>query len=149
MPQWDAASTACGLLLFILNANPQTWRASAFGGIAAGLLLLTNPATILITGPWMVYLCWQRLGRRRTASFTHIAGFGAVVFLTALPWMLRNDSTLKTFSVKDNFGMTVYASNNDCAKSSLAVSSDIGCYDAMHPNSSARELHILNRLGES
>jgi len=147
-PQWDAAFTACGLLLFILNANPLTWRASAVGGVAAGLLLLTNPATILITGPWMVYLCW-RLGWQSSASFIRVAGFGALVFLTALPWMLRNDSTLKTFSVKDNFGMTVYASNNDCSKSSLAASRANGCYDAMHPNSSVRELRILNQLGEA
>ena len=72
-----------------------------------------------------------------------------MVFLTALPWMLRNHSTLGTFSVKDNFGMTVYASNNDCAKSSLAASGASGCYDAKHPNSSAQELRILNQLGEA
>jgi hypothetical protein len=144
MPQWDAPFAACALLLFLLNANPSTWRASAFNGAGAGLLLLTNPATILITGPWMVYLCW-----RRKMSLTRVAVFGAMVFLTALPWMLRNDSKLETFSVKDNFGMTVYASNNDCAKSSLAASSASGCYDAMHPNSSAQELLTLNRLGEA
>jgi hypothetical protein len=96
----------------------------------------------------MVYLVFRKPGWRHV-SFTRVAGFGAAVFLTALPWMLRNDSTLGTFSVKDNFGMTVYASNNDCAKSTLAASSASGCYDAMHPNSSARELLILNRLGES
>jgi hypothetical protein len=148
MPQWDAAFTACGLLLFILYANPLTWRATAFSGVAAGLLLLTNPATILISGPWMVYL-GSRKPLWRHSSFTRVAGFGVAVFLTALPWMLRNASTLGTFSVKDNFGMTVYASNNDCAKSSLAASGANGCYDAMHPNSSLQELLILNRLGES
>ena len=144
MPEWDAMFTACGLLLFFLCANPATWRASAFTGATAGLLLLTNPATILITVPWMVYLCW-----RRNVSFVRIAGFAAAVFLTALPWMLRNESQLRTFSVKDNFGMTAYASNNDCAKSSIAASSASGCYDAMHPNKSSHELQMLNQLGEA
>jgi len=144
MPQWDAAFTACGLLLFLLFANPATWRASAYAGGTAGLLLLTNPATILITGPWMVYLCWTR-----KVSFIRIAGFAATVFLAALPWMLRNELKLHTFSVKDNFGMTAYVSNNDCAKPSIAESSASGCYDAMHPNTSTRELQMLNRLGEA
>jgi hypothetical protein len=144
MPQWDAAFTSCCLLLFLLNASAATWLASAFSGAAAGLLLLVNPATVLITGPWMAFLCW-----RRKVSLARVGGFGAAAFLVALPWMLRNDSTLGTFSVKDNFGMTAYASNNDCAKSSLAASSASGCYDAMHPNSSAQELRILNRLGEA
>jgi hypothetical protein len=51
MPQWDAPLTACALVLFLLCANPATWRSGAFSGAAAGLLLLFNPATILITGP--------------------------------------------------------------------------------------------------
>ena len=144
MPEWDAAFTACGLVLFLLKANPVTWRAIAFSGAAAGLLLLTNPATILITCPWMVYLCW-----RRRVSLARIAGFGATVFLIAMPWMLRNELKLGTFSIKDNFGMSVYASNNDCAQSSLAASTGSGCYDALHPNSSAKELRIVNRLGEA
>jgi hypothetical protein len=144
MPQWDAAFTACGVLLFLLNASPVTWGITAISGAGAGLLMLTNPATILITGPWMVYLCL-----RRKLSLSRIVGFGAAVFVTALPWMVRNYSTLGTFSVKDNFGMTLYASNNDCASSSLAASSASKCYDAMHPNTSVRELHILNQLGEA
>ena len=144
MPQWDALFTACGILLFLLNTNPATWRATASSGLAAGVLLLTNPATILITGPWMGYLYL-----RGKISLSRVAGFGAAVFLTAVPWMIRNYSALGTFSVKDNFGMTVYASNNDCASSSLAASSANKCYDAMHPNSSAPELHALVQLGEA
>jgi len=144
MPQWDATFTACGILLFLLHASPATWRTTVTGGMGAGLLLLTNPASILITGSWMAYLCLQR-----RSSLFRIAGFGAAVFLTALPWMVRNYSTLGTFSVKDNFGMTVYASNNDCASSSLAASSASKCYDGKHPNSSAIELGILKQLGEA
>jgi hypothetical protein len=144
MPQWDAAFTACGVLLFLLRANPRTWHASALSGVAAGLLVLTNPSTILITGPWMVYQC-----ARRKVSLTRLAGFGAAAFLIALPWMLRNELTLGTFALKDNFGMTVYASDNDCAESSLSASSASGCYDAMHPNSSPQELRALNQFGEA
>jgi hypothetical protein len=144
MPQWDASLTACGLLIFLLNATPATRRSSALSGVGAGLLLLTNPSTILITGPWLVYLC-----RRQKASAIGVAVFAAAIFLVALPWMMRNRSMLGTFSVKDNFGMTAYASNNDCAQSSLAATAAAGCYDAMHPNTSAGELLLLTRLGEA
>ena len=144
MPQWDAAFTACGIVLFLLKASPATWRSSALSGGAAGLLLLTNPSTILITGPWIIYLC-----RQRKLSLIRFAAFGTAVFLTALPWMIRNDSLLGTFSIKDNFGMTLYASNNSCASSSLQASIASDCYDAAHPNLSVHELHILNQLGEA
>jgi hypothetical protein len=144
MPQWDAMFTACGLLLFLLNARPATWRSSAISGAIAGLLLMTNPASILITGPWMVYWC----ERQKTPVF-RVAGFAAIAFLVALPWMARNEWKLGTFSLKDNFGMTVYASNNDCAQSSIAATRAKGCYDAMHPNSSASELRLLNQMGEA
>lgn len=144
MPQWDAAFTACGILLFLLKASPATWRSSALSGGAAGLLLLTNPSTILITGPWIIYLC-----RQRRLSLCRLAAFGAAVILTVLPWMIRNDSLLGTFSVKDNFGMTIYASNNNCASSSLQASIASTCYDAAHPNLSLPELRIFNQLGEA
>jgi len=143
MPQWDAAFTACGILLFLLKASPATWRSIALSGGAAGLLLLANPATILITGPWVIYLCQQR-----RLSLFRSAAFGAAVFLTALPWMIRNESMLGTFSVKDNLGMTIYASNNNCASSSLQASIASACYDAAHPNLSVHELRVLNEIGE-
>jgi hypothetical protein len=144
IPQWDATFTACVLLLFILHATPGTSRCIILFGGVAGLLLLTNPSSILVTGPWMFYRCIVD-----KVSVLRFGGFAAIVFLVALPWILRNEVQLGTFSVKDNFGMTAYASNNACAQSSIAASASNGCYDAMHPNKSAAELRLLNELGEA
>ena len=68
--------------------------------------------------------------RRRSMPLTRVAGFAITTLLIALPWMLRDYSALGTFSIKDNFGMTAYASNNDCAKPSLTASIANGCYDS-------------------
>lgn len=144
MPQWDAAFTACALLLFFLNASTASWRASAASGAASGLLLLTNPATVLITAPWAIWLCV-----RARVPLRHLAGFTIAGFLVVLPWMMRNYRELGTFSVKDNFGMTIYASNNDCAEPGIAASIGSRCYDARHPNGSVSELQALIRLGEA
>ena len=144
MPQWDAVFTATALMLFFLKASTASWRASALSGAASGLLLLTNPTSVLITAPWVIFLrARENVPLRRLAAFV-IAGC-----LVPLPWMIRNHRQLGTFSIKDNLGMTVYASNNDCADSGIVASMASGCYDARHPNGSDTELRALIKLGEA
>lgn len=50
--------------------------------------------------------------------------------------------------MKDNFGMTLDASNNDCARPSLIESLREGCYQSHHPAWSRDEVQLLIRLGE-
>ena len=44
--------------------------------------------------------------------------------------------------------MTLYASNNDCAESSLIETGRNGCYQLYHPNASVSEARLLRALGE-
>jgi hypothetical protein len=44
--------------------------------------------------------------------------------------------------------MTLYASNNDCAQSSMIRDLMSGCYQTHHPNSSRPEAEYLRRVGE-
>jgi len=50
--------------------------------------------------------------------------------------------------VRTNLGMTLYASNNDCAQSSMIRDLMNGCYQSHHPNSSRPEAEYLQRVGE-
>ncbi len=55
---------------------------------------------------------------------------------------------LGSFVVRTNLGMTLYASNNDCAQSSMIRDLMNGCYQTHHPNSSTPEAQYLQRVGE-
>jgi hypothetical protein len=50
--------------------------------------------------------------------------------------------------VRSNFGMTLYTSNNDCARASLDANLASGCYAATHPTNNAAEAQMLLRMGE-
>ena len=50
--------------------------------------------------------------------------------------------------LRTNFGMSVYASNNDCASASLVEDERGDCYQRHHPNTSRDEAHLVRTLGE-
>lgn len=138
MPYWDAIFTATGLMAFCLAS---TKLGPAACGLAAGLLALLNPASALVTVPWMVFRPGRGCARR-------VLVFAAAMALTVLPWSLRNYHQLGTFSLKTNLGMTLNASNNDCASSDMAGDLASGCYASHHPYGSLTEAELSQRLGE-
>ncbi len=152
MPAWDTAWTVAGLILFCLFSASTTrpekdnFRNSALAGLAAAALALLNPASLLISLPWMAYLVATRRGTFRAARYCGVLIATLSLILSA--WMLRNDFRLGSAVLRTNFGMSVYASNNDCAAPSLADAEREGCYQAYHPNTSAREAQLLRTLGE-
>ena len=167
-PQFDAGFTLAALVLFaVLTSHslrgakfkaaepaaapptavqPTTVHALS-AGLAAGLISLANPATVLILAPWILFLlldlrCRWRLVVRYLAAFTF------ALALCNFPWMLRNYQIWHAFALRTNFGMTLYSSNNDCAQSSLLQDTRSGCYQQTHPVASQSEVALLKRLGE-
>src|ERR1019366_4869678 len=153
LPVWDASYTVAGLLLFCLltasdiNKSKHVVRLGALAGIVAGLLFLLNPSSLLGFLPWLFYLC---IRRRVHAPHALKYCFVLLVALCILPiaWAARNYRQLGAFVVRTNLGMTLYASNNDCAQSTLRQELSSGCYKAHHPNLNVREAELLRRLGE-
>jgi hypothetical protein len=153
IPGWDTLVTANGLLLFAavfsrMPAEPRRrLRTAAAAGVAAGLLALLSPSTVAVTVIWVLVALWRaRPGRWPAARL--LAVFAAAVMLTCSPWLVRNRVSLGAFVMKDNFGMTLYASNNDCAQPSLIENLREGCYQSHHPAGSREEAQLLVRLGE-
>jgi hypothetical protein len=151
MPAWDAAYTVAGLVLFCLLAastmqpGKDTIRNGALTGLAAAVPAFLNPASLLVFVPWILYLA----ARRRTLRAARYCGILlAVLCLLLSAWMLRNAFQLGAPVLRTNFGMSVYASNNDCAAPSMAENKRIGCYQAYHPNTSLAEAQLLRILGE-
>jgi hypothetical protein len=149
MPAWDTTYTVAGLLAFCLcsaSAMPQAGQSvarSVSAGIIAGLLFLLNPSTLMVLVPWVLYLCLRRrLGLKE----------GAIVLillsLTAFGWMARNRRELGAFVVRTNMGITLYASNNDCAEANLVANESQDCYQSHSPNTSLPEAQLLRSMGE-
>ncbi len=152
MPAWDAAWTVTGLMLFCLlsastmRPGKDTVRGNALAGLIAAALALLNPASLLISLPWIAYLVVTRWGTFHATRYCGV--LLAMLCLVLSAWMLRNDFRLGSMVLRTNFGMSVYASNNDCAAPSLAEADREGCYEAYHPNTSVREAQLLRILGE-
>jgi hypothetical protein len=152
-PQWDVSFTVTGLLLFcILTARTIArdgggWRYAAAAGLLGGVLVLLNPATVLVFTPWVVFLVlFRRATHREAISYMFLLVLGVAV--CNAPWAVRNYRLWRGFVLRTNLGMTLYASNNDCAQSSLARNREVGCYQATHPVESKVELALMQADGE-
>ncbi len=152
IPSYDVSYTALGLLVFCLLTRPSametsgTWWSVA-GGAVAGCLALFNPATLLMTGPWTLFLFWR--GNKPTKM--RLISCGVILAVMAVPitaWGMRNYYRFGTFAVRITMGMTLYASNNDCAEVDIFRDQLYGCYNAHHPNTSLSEAELLRTLGE-
>jgi hypothetical protein len=153
MPSWDASYTVLGLILFCLfsawavQIGGSAATLGALSGLIAGCLFLLNSSSILISLPWIGYLLVCRTAPSKQ-MVAYCCSLLAVAFLIASVWILRNAYELGAPVVRTNLGMTLYASNNDCAKSSLIEDERQGCYQSHHPHASTIEARLLVTLGE-
>lgn len=153
MPSWDTSYTVAGLILFclmselFLRERRSVILHGAGAGALAGLLSLLNPSAILVLLPWLAYLVLRRIAPLR-AAVVYAAIIIAAMAMVDTGWMWRNYKQLGAFVLRTNLGMTLYASNNDCASSSLISNERSGCYQAHHPNTSAAEAELVRTLGE-
>ncbi len=148
MPEWDVSLTAVLLLwVCVLCTSPVPvrgpLRAWVLIGILAGLLLLLNPAALLILLPLVFFVAppGSRIPGRAVVIL-------AIAFLVILPWMARNKVRLGHFVMRTGFGTALYVSNNDCARSSFYANMAAGCYQPRHPNTSVADARLLEQMGE-
>jgi hypothetical protein len=152
-PSWDASYTVAGLLLFCLfsaslvKKADRAWIAGAVSGLFAGSLFLLNTSSMLVSLPWIGYLLMGRPLRPKR-MLAYCGALLAVFALFGAAWILRNDLQLGAPVLRTNLGMTLYASNNDCAQPSLIDEERQGCYGKHHPNEGASEAHLLGTFGE-
>jgi len=143
MPGADTNYTIAGLLLFCAVAslpaieNKDGSKRAVLAGVIAGLLFLLNPSSLLITVPWIAFVFW-RIKKDLHSGVKHCLVILAILCVFVIGWCGRNSYQLGAFVVRTNLGMTLYASNNDCAESSMFRNELKGCYQAHHPNTSIR-----------
>ncbi len=153
IPGWDTNLSVLGILVFCLITHPTGMagrfplRAAILGGVLAGILFLLNPSVILIIVPWIAFLWWSA-GNFKLRSLREPLILLGIWGLFWFGWSLRNYVELGAFVVRTNLGMTLYASNNDCAGSTLIRDEFNNCYQSHHPNASVDEARILASMGE-
>lgn len=153
IPGWDTNLSVLGILLFCLVTHPSELEgrrpllAATMGGILSAILFLLNPSIILIVVPWVGYI-WLISDAPKLTLLKETALLIGILGAFGFGWMLRNDAVLGAFVVRTNLGMTLYASNNDCARSSLIRDEFNNCYQTHHPSASVAEAKLLATLGE-
>jgi hypothetical protein len=154
-PAREALLSATGLLLFCLDSAAQLerpgrelWRGARLGAWA-GLLILLNPALIVVVGPWLAYIAW-RAGTSWNRAFRLGSSLALTAVLVCTPWTVRNYLQFgRLFLVRDNLGLELYVANHDLSKPSFAESRRAGVLRALHPNSSRKEALLLAEMGEA
>ena len=154
LTQWEAIWSAAGSMLFclatarILRSGRPFWIKGAASGLLCGVLLLLNPALLIVSGAWMAsYWFGERppLGGWVVGSLT----FLAAAALVCLPWTLRNQRQLGSlFFVRDNLGLELYASNADCADARGDANGPNGCHALLQANLNTHEAALVRDMGE-
>jgi hypothetical protein len=145
--QWEAHLAALFCLLLIASscrfAAQQNTAWAIANGIVAGIAFLFQPVFVL------PYLFLSSIQLIRQGPKTNVLLLFTIPFLICAPWCLRNYRSLGTLGIRDNLGLELYVSFNDCAPYGFQQNLTRLCQGALHPNSSIQEAEAVRTLGES
>ena len=140
-------AVACCIYRRFLDLNPRCSHRAAWAlGTVMGLSILIVPPA----GPiFAVWVCWE-IWRRRTAFLKEsLLPLILLPVLIIAPWTIRNYRVFhQVIPVRDDFGLELSVSNNDCAQFGIQENIMSGCFDSLHPNHNASEARKVLALGE-
>jgi hypothetical protein len=151
--RWE--SFLAGLLLLVTyfatetSLNQTSANRAVLAGVSWGVLLLTNPVSVLLLAAWP--LCWLlvRPNSQRPQLRRQFALIITTALLVVLPWIARNYARFGTFIfVRDNVGLELWVGNNPCAAPSIRENIQSGCHARTHPNIGAAVAAQLTASGE-
>jgi hypothetical protein len=153
MVPWDGfygailLAVACYVYRGYLEQPAQRARRSAWIlGCLMGFLMLTIPAVAPVLAAGLAWEIW----RRKIAFFKE--SLLPLILLPALivtPWTIRNYLVFHSLvPIRDNVGLELSLSNNNCAQFSEALNIASGCTPNLHPNVSLNEARKVLELGE-
>jgi len=141
-------AAACCCYRLLLDAEPPSVaRLSLLLGRLIGVSLLVIPSIAPVFAVCIVWEMW----RKRLDFFKGPAL--ALVLLPALivtPWLIRNYMVFhRIFFVRDDLGLELQVSNNDCAQFGQSANNNSGCFYKFHPNVNPAEAQKVLELGET
>ncbi len=114
-------------------------------GCLMGFTILTLPTVAPLYAIWLAWEMWHRKGAFFRRSLVPLIVLPIVIIT---PWMVRNYLTLHRLMLRDDFGLELSVSNNDCARFGLRANMATGCFDEFHPNHNVNEAREVLQLGE-
>lgn len=148
---WETTYVALVTLLLTLlmyqslSVRP-TLNRTVLTGAVWGIAILLNPVLALPFLAWFAYSVFQAYPRH--AAFVAMLSLGVPAMFCA-PWILRNYAAFdRLIFVRDNLGLELQVSNNDCAHFSLRSNLHSGCFAAHHPNVNRSQAEQIKALGE-
>jgi hypothetical protein len=150
---WENTWAALGIVMLSILAGFTLRRpafpAAAAWGVGWGLFLLLIPTMAPVFPAWITLGLWRSWRENRARYLRFAAVAPACLLLTLAPWTLRNLRVLGApVWGRDNFGLELSVSNNDCAEASFVAMLRSGCHARTHPNVNAAEAHRLREIGE-
>ena len=117
-----------------------TKKSVVLTGILWGALLLVQPVCVLILAAWLPL---SRCSRGQKIALA------ALPLLMVTPWLLRNWIVFhRPVFIRDDLGIELAVSNNDCAQATFELNDQFGCYESMHPTMSYDEALKVRIMGE-
>jgi hypothetical protein len=152
IPGWDTGYTLTLMVCFCVAsswafATRQRVLCSIATGLLGGAVSLMNPATIPVLALWVTFLLLAT-PRPRTSAFRLASILLLTIGVSNIPWLVRNYRIWHSVTLRTGFGMTLSASNNPCAASSLVESVRSGCFQQAHPSGGGDEARLAQALGE-
>lgn len=145
-PLWEAH--LAGLLSLVLisiacrfQLNERRALVAVATGMLAGVAFQFQPVLAL---PYFCWIMFLLLKKRLTNLFV----VGVLPLIMCVPWSVRNYREIGTPAMRDNLGLELYVSFNDCAPYGIEESLNRLCHGTFHPNSSIEEAEAVRRLGE-
>jgi hypothetical protein len=150
---WECFLAGTLLLLACLLTDTialwRDWTGAALLGVLWGILILTNPVTLLLLAAWPAAKILTQPRSSRPALTTRFSLMIAAALLTVAPWIARNYHQFGAFVfVRDNFGLELYTGNNPCAEPTMLEETASGCHAQTHPNPTAAIAAQLAAQGE-
>jgi hypothetical protein len=115
-------------------------------GSLMGFLILTSETVAPIYATWLAWEVWRHKYAFFKRSLLPLVLLPVVIIA---PWTIRNYLVFHSFIlIRDNFGLELSVSNNDCARFGIRRSEETGCFKKVHPNKSVNEARRVMDLGE-
>ena len=115
-------------------------------GNLMGFLILTGETVAPIYATWLAWEVWRHKFAFLKRSLLPLVLLPVVIIA---PWTIRNYLVFHSFTlIRDNFGLELSVSNNDCARFGIRRSWETGCFNTVHPNKSVIEARRVLDLGE-
>jgi hypothetical protein len=147
--KWEAMFTGLALVIVAyltvaLKRSRNVLGLATALGVVWGVGFLISPTLLAI---WCAWLPLAYLGAPRRLRAGVTALLICLPFLVVSPWIIRDYKVFHAFIfIRDNFGLELAVSNNDCAVSS--VYGNLACAELTHPNHNALLARRILEIGE-